>query len=623
MQLNLRQGAILTDILCRDIHDLTELTNRAGISGRTLSNDIAAINDAIASFGIICVLHRGEGYVAETQPENRLTYLRKQLRYRSHFAPRRERESDERVGQMIRTLLMADGYMTIDQLADTLFVTRSALNQDLRRLREVLERYDLLLDTKPHHGIAIRGNEPGYRQCMVDFCRPYHHEIEPLSFLPDGYSHLNIRHEEVRRLYHLISALFVKEGISCSQQALERLLITALVVRHRSKRRETTYPLPPELERSIAQSPAFPLTEQILAAPSRVLPRNELCYFAMILLANISFHDSNASKQCGVFYERAVRWQEELEAYYQAHCNLSFRADRQFAPALRSLLIQFAVRRELGLPEWEYEGPAFHLACQLPVSRQLACQTLEQLYRKTGYFGGQYMLISLTMLFYNSIMSVPTDRLKLRILCVSPHDMNAVRSIGYKIRAQHSNYIATLDSCLPWELEGRELAEYDCILTTEPEELLCVPEGIPVIQLDYFMNWRDLYEFRNRVVLPSVSGQRLVYRAALEERPDSKKETKESLITDAFLRLGEEPEVAAFFSRCAEALPLQSGSGQAVACSISTREEGSVLWQVDPALSAKEEPVEQLLLCQLNAAGKLDYLKNADSILRRVLNKQL
>lgn len=626
MQLNMRQSKVLTALILNHITAPEALAQFAGVSGRTISNDIIAINDALTEFDISIKLVRNEGYCCQAKSQAQLDFLRSQLLYRSYYAPRYETDFQSRVGEIIRRLLMKGSYVRLDDIAEGLFLTKSALNQDLREVRRVLGRYQLSLSVKPHHGICVTGEEPGYRQCLVDFCRPYCHLIEPLSFLQDGYTHLNIAHDEVKRLYNLMTDLFLKADLSCPPQNLERLVITALVVRHRSKHKDHLYPLPDQLAASMTDSPVFRLAEQILTAKNRTLPHSEICYFSIILLANISFQNRESMRVYGHFYEQAKTLYIKLNRYIKSRYDLDFEQDEHFFIACVNLLLQFSARAALQLPEWEYDGSSYEIARCLPASRQLACDTLDFLLAESGYFGGRYALIAFTLLYYNSAMCVPTDRKKLRLLCIGPADGQSARSFAYKLKSQHGNYIEQLDICLPSQIAAKDLTQYDAIVTSEPEELLPKQSHLPILRLRYFMNWRDLYEFRNQIVLPGLSKQLLEQLRQAEAPPcPVHPKTPEELLRWGLAQLGLEDEILIQQALLMnEALPCWHESGTMLLLRFveSPAEEQAMAFHLSDPVECPPDTLHRLVLIQIYSGGKLDSMKNLDSILRRILQQE-
>lgn len=69
--------------------------------------------------------------------------------------------------------------MKIDQLADELFVSRSTLQNDLKDVKVVINRYNLHLKRKPNYGLKISGSEKNIRYAISDLLFKRSH--------PDGY----------------------------------------------------------------------------------------------------------------------------------------------------------------------------------------------------------------------------------------------------------------------------------------------------------------------------------------------------------------------------------------------------------------------------------------------------
>lgn len=616
MVLNKRQTYILQTIICHPGVTGEELAQNTGISTRTLGADIKTINGMVRSYGLQLENRRGTGFFCDSECSEQFEYMKSQLIRRSYYAFPEENDFSERVGQIIRMLLMDGGFVKMDDIAEALWLTRSSLNQELREVRKIMKRYGLELLTRPHYGLSIIGDEPALRQCMTDFCKPYFHSLDYIPFLEDGYSHYGIEFSKVKLFHSHLLQTIADNQLRTSDQALQRLINQLLVMEIRIGNGKNVA-VSEELSAAVNGSVAYSTAEMILKNTLGALSRDETTYFALVLLMNADFYHTPGYmlKECGFLYTNAILLHDKLQDYFREQLHIVFSGDAQFSHALLKLLLQFVIRKELGVREFEYAGPAYELAARLPVSRQLACESLLYLKELTGYYGDQYLIINFTLLFYNTVMSIPSNRKKLKMLCVGPHNLYFSRSIGYKIKSQHYNYVDSIEFCTAYELPSMDLRKYDYILTSEPPEVLPEQNTLPVLELKYFLDWKDLYDFRNRVVLPQISTETLFHnmtQLAFDQVIDCN--NLEEFITWA---CGSQ-EMVPFH----ELLPILPSDGTiALYCSFTLPGNAwsTKLIKLSEPIKHGLRTIPYAVICSIPLNFETNVLKLSDSLLRRIL----
>lgn len=121
-----------------------EIGAKLGIKARTLRVDIARYREDLAEDGLLLLSRQGRGYELIILDGDKCAAL---LRSFHPTAPCRQaappRTLPERVNFLIRTLLAADDYRRLDEIADEMCVSRSTLNNCMKEAREALAPYGL------------------------------------------------------------------------------------------------------------------------------------------------------------------------------------------------------------------------------------------------------------------------------------------------------------------------------------------------------------------------------------------------------------------------------------------------------------------------------------------------
>lgn len=146
-----------------------EMALETGVSLRTVKTDMAKLNELLKDYDVHIMSKPGAGYRLVPNDGGGLkplSLLMEQMQYE-----RFDRIPDtgpERVEYIARKLLALDYYITMEELRQILYVSRSTLNQDMRQVRRLLELYGLKVVHASHKGIRLQGTETALRRCMAE-----------------------------------------------------------------------------------------------------------------------------------------------------------------------------------------------------------------------------------------------------------------------------------------------------------------------------------------------------------------------------------------------------------------------------------------------------------------------
>lgn len=133
------------------------------VSARTVREYMRRANDAIEPAASI-VLKRGSGYTLDVRNEPDYQAVMSQLRDSCEAGPVTRQA---RVGYLLNDLLSRNDWVTLTDLARSLYFSRSTLSQDLKEVEQFLNRYDLRLVSHTRNGIRIEGAEMSRRLCLA------------------------------------------------------------------------------------------------------------------------------------------------------------------------------------------------------------------------------------------------------------------------------------------------------------------------------------------------------------------------------------------------------------------------------------------------------------------------
>ena len=143
-----------------------ELGEVLSVTDRTIKSDMLAIKSVIEKYGADLISTRGKGYEIVIHDSVSFGVIRNVLnREMTMLIPK---TSQERILYLVRKLLMVDFEISIQELAEELYVDRSTLNLDMKDVRKIFDNYSLQVESS-NKGLLLVGSEIQKRRCICDF----------------------------------------------------------------------------------------------------------------------------------------------------------------------------------------------------------------------------------------------------------------------------------------------------------------------------------------------------------------------------------------------------------------------------------------------------------------------
>lgn len=165
--MNKRSREILSQLITKteysqtiSIQDLAEMFK---VSSRTIRYDIEQINDYLKE-NHLQPLNLGKQGVINTQAD--ITKARESLSEEGFYSFKLSRE--ERVCFSVVMMICSDDYITLSEIADQLFVSRSTIIQDLEHIKSFFRERHLYVLSHSNKGLLLEGREIDKRNLLID-----------------------------------------------------------------------------------------------------------------------------------------------------------------------------------------------------------------------------------------------------------------------------------------------------------------------------------------------------------------------------------------------------------------------------------------------------------------------
>jgi len=164
MTLNKRSTAVLMQLINNDSYlSIDELTTRINVSRRTIYNDISKINDWLGELGLQPIKNvRSLGFILPEQTKKQIpSNIKKIQAWHYEYSP------VERRAWIFINLVVSSKPLYLENLMDRVRVSRNTTIEDLKVLRDEVEKINLQLIFDRTKGYVILGEEVNIRKAIV------------------------------------------------------------------------------------------------------------------------------------------------------------------------------------------------------------------------------------------------------------------------------------------------------------------------------------------------------------------------------------------------------------------------------------------------------------------------
>lgn len=263
-----------------------QLASAVQVSARTVKKDISELNEILKDYDAEILAKTGVGY--QLSIGDRFLYdqfLTEIKRREIHTAQTIPKYRYERVNYMVKKLLTVDYYLTLEDLIDELYISRSTLTADLKEVREIFKDYNLELISRPNYGILLTGGEMAKRLCIAEYF--FHANVSTGYFAADNAMFVSSTNQnEVQFVRDTLEEIIEKYGIHMSDQSLQNFVIHIIIAIRRWKFynyvKAENQPQT-ELRRSVEREwdGAAELVKRLQDKLEILLPQEEILYFAL------------------------------------------------------------------------------------------------------------------------------------------------------------------------------------------------------------------------------------------------------------------------------------------------------------------------------------------------------
>lgn len=169
--LNIKEKDILQFLIKNKERFVTskELAEYLSCSDRTVRNALKSIEKTMIIQGVQLISKQGQGYQIFFENQGAYQEFRQTYELAEDYTKTAVSKGDDRLVFILNKLLFEQVPVLFDDLADELYVSRSTLSHDFKKIRVMLSEYNLSIESRANKGVYVSGKERDKRRFIINY----------------------------------------------------------------------------------------------------------------------------------------------------------------------------------------------------------------------------------------------------------------------------------------------------------------------------------------------------------------------------------------------------------------------------------------------------------------------
>lgn len=166
-----RKDEILLNLL-EDSNNLSfsGLCIRFKVSERTMRKEIYDIKGILNKYELKLKKTKNKHYQIKCENDkDRENIELLKAKIKENYSKVHYEMKNDRLIYILQRLLLSQNFIRLNDIADEMYVSKSTISSDMKKVREILDDYHLMILNKPHHGMKVKGSESSIRKCILDY----------------------------------------------------------------------------------------------------------------------------------------------------------------------------------------------------------------------------------------------------------------------------------------------------------------------------------------------------------------------------------------------------------------------------------------------------------------------
>ncbi|MDY3024939.1 MAG: PRD domain-containing protein [Streptococcus hyovaginalis] len=383
---------------------------------------------------------------------------------------------------ILNKLIFEEETILFDDLADQLFVSRSTLSTDFKKIRKQLEKYQLKIESKPYRGVYVLGHEQDKRHFIMDYFFGDHFHQNMNHFVGSDILELPISLEE---LMIIVLDECRNQHLKLSDYAIQNLVIHLGLAIQRFQKGFAISPIHLDTEKYdrellVAANIAKRLSKRL--GGDGYIPEEETQYIALHLISK-SLSEAISSLETQSLRQEVILGLEqcdEIEGY-------EFSSDLAL---IEGLVTHMEVLLERLKNNIHLANPLLEeIQSRYNESYQLTKHFVKALPSFTVYTLSQDELAYIALHIMASVER-QKEKHKLNILVICATGFGSAQMLKNRIMNELGQYVTISDVIGYYDLTNDSLKDVDAIMSTI--DLSNLVFNIPVLTVSVFLSDQEI-----------------------------------------------------------------------------------------------------------------------------------
>ena len=406
---------------------------------------------------------------------------------------------NDRYHYILNKLIFEQDKIFFDDLMDQLYVSRSTLSSDFKKIRKELLKYDLRIESRANKGVFIKGSEHDKRRFIMDYFFSGRFLKNLHQYVSNDFFKLPISFEE---LTIIVLDECRSENLKLSDLMIQNLIVhIALAI----KRVTDGFELSPiaidsqKFDKEIIV--AERIFKRIKKRIARDFPREEINYIALHLIAKKSSEQPSKAK------DGNIRMQHDLtEALRKIDSHYGYHFANDFT-LIEGLLVHLEVLEERLKINVHLDNP---LLTDIKEQYGSVFQLTKELLGDLSAFA-DYTLsddeIAYIALHLMAALERQKEEHKLNVLVICATGYGSAQMLKNRIKNELSPYVHIVDLIGYYDISNDKLQDIDLIISSI--DLSNLVFSVPVLTVSVFLKDEEVAQIKEKILTLQSSPKKI------------------------------------------------------------------------------------------------------------------
>ena len=467
-----------------------ELSKVLSLSDRTVRTYIQRLRSTLNYNGANILSKTGYGHKFEITDKNKFdnfAYSRDIFEHKGETSHDLN-ETKNRQNYILNKLLLEEKSVLLDDLEQKLFVSRSTLTSDLKKIRKILKPFSLSIKSKPSFGLWISGTEKNKRHFIMNyfFGDFYSYSMQKYLGSSEYFDDISLdeliviileecRENELKLSDFIIQNIVLHLALSI-KRSREGFEITDLGIDFSNENHK---------ELCVSQKIIFRVQEAFHVD----FPKEEISYLALHLMAKSNQPEAEIIKD-----DQLSNNIESILKLIQTESGFPIVDDSNLKMGLLDHIKPMLVRLQRGI---SIKNPLLsEIKEDYPEVLSLVRRCMENLPELIDYDVIDDEWAYLTLHFLAAFEKYQTQK-KIKALVICATGIGSAQLLKVRINKEFGKYINITDVMGYFEIDKNNLDDIDLIISSV--DLSTIVPNVPVVHVSIFLNEKDITNIRNQI----------------------------------------------------------------------------------------------------------------------------